>query len=163
MKYDWYGGEGKNEVLRETIRLTLTELEKEYGSKDVQSWRHPIFWRYYDPAAVAENPDKKPFRSRIRRGSTAAKLGLAPPYVPANLSESWNMLIKLSRDMPDLYDSTPTGGQNQFISATGQGNPNIADQVMLHANFEFKQVALQRERVAENAKSVERIDMSVNR
>ncbi|MBK6721263.1 MAG: hypothetical protein IPG62_15675 [Sphingomonadales bacterium] len=59
----------------------------------------------------------------------AGLLGLQPPYIPDNGSENWNSAGRSQKGDPVLYDLTPTGGQNLFMSTEGKGNPNIADQV----------------------------------
>lgn len=58
--------------------------------------------------------------------------------------------------------STPTGGQNLFVSTEGKGNPNIADQVKLHETFEFKKVDLDRAAVEREAVSTTKISFSGN-
>jgi penicillin G amidase len=156
--HDWFSGRNRDAVLRKTLTDTAAALTQRFGSDEISRWRQPIYYRFYDKAAQAKNPDKPVF-GRDLPGSTAGKLGLQPAYVPANLSESWNMLIKLTPEDTTLYDSTPTGGQNMFISADGKGNPNIADQVMLHVNYQFKPVALDRAAVEKAAVSTQRLRM----
>ncbi len=151
MKYDWFNGEDPNAVLKETIRQAAQSLAERYGSADPDKWRHHVFYRYYNANAAKDNPDKPSFNAP--HNSTAGRLGLQPAYVAANLSESWNMLVELKPEDTHLYDSTPTGGQNMFIDQHGKGNPNIADQVMLHANFEFKAVAIEKDAVVKDAVS----------
>ncbi len=158
MKHDWFNGMNRNQVLRQTVADAADILAKRYDSADPSRWRQPIFYKYYDAAAVEKNPDKPPFRGEPR-GSTAGKLGLQPAYVPANLSESWNMLIKLTPEDTNLYDSTPTGGQNMFIGPDGKGNPNIADQVTLHVNYQFKAVTLNRDKVVKDAVSIQKVTL----
>ena len=92
----------------------------------------------------------------------AGRLGLQPPYIPDNGSENWNMLVEVKKGDPVLYDSTPTGGQNLFVSTEGKGNPNIADQVKLHETFEFKKVDLDRAAVEREAVSTTKISFSGN-
>ena len=151
MKHDWFNGQDRKRVLKKTLADVAAALTQQFGSSDPRQWRQRIFYHYYDAAAAAQNPDKPSFGPA--RGSTAGKLGLQPAYVPANLSESWNMLVKMTPEDTSLYDSTPTGGQNMFISQDGKGNPNIADQVMLHVNFEFKKVPLDKAEVTSSAVS----------
>lgn len=173
MTYDWYKGRSKDAVLRKTVADTVAALEKQYGTSDVSEWRQRIFYFYYDPAAQAKNPDK-PTRSSAatvtatvsaslgRVTLAAGRLGLQPPYIPDNGSENWNMLVEVKKGDPVLYDSTPTGGQNLFVSTEGKGNPNIADQVKLHETFEFKKVDLDRAAVEREAVSTTKISFSGN-
>lgn len=158
MRHDWFNGQDRNRVLRQTVADTAAALAARHGSADPAQWRQRAFYQYRDPAAVARNPDKPPFRPDPR-GTEAGKLGLQPAYVPANLSEGWNILIKLSPDDTNLYDSTSMGGQNLFIASDGSGNPNIADQVDLHVNFEFKTVAIDQPTVEKNAVSTTRLPL----
>jgi acyl-homoserine lactone acylase PvdQ len=165
MRYDWFNGQDRNAVLRRTVARTAEELTKEFASADPSAWRTPIFWKYYDPAAIATQPDKKPYSPDPWvgvvvdefsgwQGSTAASLGLIPRAVPANGSERWNGLMEISRDTKDILDVTPVGGQNQFINLAGKGNPHLADQLMLHVNFQFKKVPLTRKAIEQEAESV---------
>ncbi len=169
MTYDWFAARSKDRVLRKTVADTVAALEKQHGSADPGRWRQRVFHFYYDPSAEPRNPDK-PTRagpavsaSLGRVTLAAGRLGLQPAYVTDNGSENWNMLIELKKDDPVLYDSTPTGGQNLFISANGKGNPNIADQVRLHENFEFKAVDLDRARVVRDAVSTTRLKYPDNK
>lgn len=169
MTYDWFKGRSKDAVLRKTVADTTAALAKQYGTADVNNWRQRVFHYYYDASARAKNPDK-PTRSgasvseSLGRVSLAAgRLGLQPAYITDNGSENWNMLIEVRKDDPVLYDSTPTGGQNLFITADGKGNPNIADQVKLHENFEFKAVDLDRARIIRDAVSTIKLKLPVGR
>lgn len=158
MEHDWFNGSDRNVVLRQTLRDTLSELVAESGSADVETWRQPVFYRYLNPEAASSNPDK-PSRVEIVDGQekgpdlAAPELGLQPAYVLDNGSENWNMLVELDASDPTLYDATQQGGQNLFIDTDGNGNPNIADQVDLHVNFEFKDVSLDRDRIMKEAVS----------
>lgn len=162
MKFDWFDGKDRNAVLRLTVARTVDALTKELGTPDMAAWKTPIFWKYYDRDAIGKHPDKPPYtpRSVIAdefsgwRGSTAASLGLIPPFVPANGSERWNGLMEISPEPRVMYDVSPIGGQSQFINLAGQGNPHIGDQVMLHVNFQFKKVPLTLKDIKEEAESV---------
>jgi len=165
MQYDWFNGRDRNAVLRQSVSRTTKELTKEFGSADPSAWRTPIFWKYYDPAAIARQPDKKPYSPDPWvgvvvdefsgwQGSTAASLGLIPAAVPANGSERWNGLMEISRDTKDMFDVSPVGGQNQFINLAGKGNAHLDDQLMLHVNFQFKKVPLTRKAIEQEAESV---------
>ena len=57
----------------------------------------------------------------------------------------------MRQDLVD--DATPAGGQNLFIDTNGKGNPNIADQVNLHLNFDFKTVEMEKAKVMAGAVS----------
>jgi penicillin G amidase len=158
MKHDWFNGRHRDEVLRETVAITVASLEKQYGSSNLNNWKTRIFYRYYDLAAKGKDPEKPDIAyDHLDATRTAGALGLLPSSVPANMSEYWNMLIELKPGEAVLYDSTPSGGQSLFISTDGKGNPHIGDQVSLHENFEFKAVALDHDRVVREAASSQRL------
>jgi len=92
-------------------------------------------------------------------GSTAARLGLIPAAVPANGSEQWNGLMELTRSAKIMYDASPVGGQNQFISLSGKATRHIDDQLMLHVNFQFKKVPLTLDEIKAEAESVVVLDV----
>ncbi len=167
MKFDWFDGRDRNEVLRETVARVVDELAREFGTDDMDAWRTPIFWKYYDAEAIGRNPDKPPYGAFTVvwdqfspwSGSTAARLGLIPAVVPANGSEQWNGLMELSPKAKIMYDASPTGGQNQFISLSGKATPHIGDQLMLHVNYEFKKVPMTLDEIEAEAESVVELEV----
>ncbi len=171
MEFDWYDGKHRNAVLRQTVARTVDELTKQFGTADLTAWKTPIFWKYYDADAMGKHPDRPPYsdltvlRDEFSgwRGSTAAKLGLIPASVPANGSERWNGLMEITKQAKIMYDVSPVGGQNQFISLAGKGNPHIGDQLMLHVNFQFKKVPMTLKEIQEEAESVVTLDVPVIR
>lgn len=162
MEYDWFNGKDKNQVLRLTVARTVDALTEEFGTADMAAWRTPIFWKYYDLKAETKRPGKEQNGPRYVigdqfsgwRGSTAATLGLIPAVVPMNGSEQWNGLMEITPERLVIYDASPVGGQSQFINLAGEGNPHIGDQLMLHVNFQFKEVPLTLEGIKEAAESV---------
>jgi acyl-homoserine lactone acylase PvdQ len=167
MEFDWFNGRERNDVLRETVARVVDELTREFGTGEMAAWKTPIFWKYYDPDAMIRQPDKPPYGSLTVvwdqfspwSGSTAAKLGLIPSAVPANGSEQWNGLMELTPDAKIMYDASPTGGQNQFISLTGKATRHIDDQLMLHVNYEFKKVPMTLEEIEAEAEAVVELDV----
>lgn len=162
MRYDWLNGRSLNATLQETVADVARILTERYKTSDIAKWQHPIFYKYYDGSAAANNPDKPDFHGNPR-GTTAGKLGLQPAYVPANLSEAWSMLVKLTPEDKNLYDVTPSGGQSMFIDRDGKGNPNIADQVILHANYQFKTVSIERDKIVRDAVSTQRLVVTMDK
>jgi acyl-homoserine lactone acylase PvdQ len=169
MTHDWFNGKDRDTVLRQTVARTVDELSEEFGSPDMATWKTPIFWRYYDREAVGKHPDKPQASSQhITRdefsgwhGSMAATLGLIPAFVPMNGSERWNGLLEISTDRQVAYDASPVGGQSQFINLAGEGNSHIGDQLMLHVNFQFKEVPLTLEGIKASAESVTTLEVPV--
>ena len=159
MKYDWFNGRDKDEVLRQSVAQTVELLTAEFGVADMTGWATAIFSKYYDLEALDNHPAGQPYgiisdQFSGWRGSTAAAVGLIPAVVPMNGSEQWNGLMEISSERRVVYDVSPAGGQNQFINLAGEGNPHRGDQLMLHVNFEFKEVLLRREDSAAAAESV---------
>lgn len=167
MKFDWFDGRDRKAVLRQTVARAVDELTKQFGTADVAAWKTPIFWKYYDADAMGKHPDKPPYgeltvlRDEFGgwRGSTAAKLGLIPPFVPANGSERWNGLMEITPQPRVMYDVSPVGGQNQFINLAGKATGHIGDQLMLHVNFQFKKVPMTLKDIQEEAESVVTVDV----
>jgi acyl-homoserine lactone acylase PvdQ len=167
MQFDWFNGKNRNVVLRQTVARVVDELTREFGTEEMAAWRTPIFWKYYDLDAMGRHPDKPPYSrwSVVHdqfspwSGSTAARLGLIPFAVPANGSEQWNGLMELTGNEKIMFDSSPTGGQNQFISLSGTATPHIGDQLMLHVNFQFKKVPMTLDEIQAESESVVVLDV----
>ena len=167
MAFDWYGGQDRLDVLRETVAQAVDELTEAFGTTDMTAWKTPIFWKYFDGDAMENHPDMPAYRDNtVHRdefsgweGTTAGRLGLIPPAVPANGSERWTGLMELTADEAIMYDVSPIGGQNQFINLAGEGTPNLDDQLMLHVNYEFKRVPMTQAEVREEAVSTVTLDV----
>jgi hypothetical protein len=144
----------------------VDELSNELGTGEMAAWRTPTYWRYYDAEALGKHPDK-PSRRRYAhgdqfsgwQGTTAARLGITPFAIPDNGSEQWNGLMELTGTSKLVYDASPLGGQNQFIDLGGKATPNISDQLMLHARFEFKRVPMSLEELRAEAVSVVTVEV----
>lgn len=155
MAYDWYQGRPRNEVIRETLVRTLEKVEKAQGGGDMAKWRTPIYWKYYDASKRAANPDKPTYPGSGGMTTTPGRVGAIPFAIPANLSESWNVLMEVGGPQPQvMLSSTPLGGQSQFINTAGKAGPHVGDQVELHQNFRFKTVPMDANAVAAEAESV---------
>jgi len=161
MRTDWFGGRDRDAVLRETMRRTVDELASEFGTADPSAWKQPIYWRYYDAAAMGEDPQRPSRRPTAHgdefsgwRGTTAGRLGLIPSAVPDNGSERWNGIMEVSSREKIVFDASPSGGQNQFISLAGEATPNLADQLMRHVRYDLKRVPMERDELRAQAISV---------
>jgi hypothetical protein len=161
MKFDWFGGKEPRLVLREIVAQVVDELSKEFGTEDMKTWRMPIYWRYYDAEALGKHPEKPSRRTYAHgdqfsgwQGTTAARLGISPFAIPDNGSEQWNGLMEVTAQAKLVYDASPSGGQNQFIDLSGKATPNISDQLLLHARFEFKKVPMSIQELRAEAVSV---------
>jgi hypothetical protein len=167
MRFDWFNGRNKDVVLRETVARVADELTKEFRTGDMSAWRTPIFWKYYDAEAMGKLSQKPSYGALTVvwdqfapwSGSTAARLGLIPPAVPANGSEQWNGLMEMTPSAKIMFDASPTGGQNQFINLAGKATPHIGDQLMLHVNFQFKRVPMTIDEIQAEAESVVTLDV----
>jgi hypothetical protein len=161
MRFDWFLGKQRSAVLRQIVTRVVEELSKEFGSEDMAVWKTPIYWRYYDADPLGRHPDKPSRRSYAHpdqfsgwSGTTAARLGITPFAIPDNGSEQWNGLMEISAREKIVYDGSPLGGQNQFINLAGEANPNIGDQLLLHATFELKKVPMSLAELRAEARSV---------
>jgi acyl-homoserine lactone acylase PvdQ len=161
MRFDWFLGKQRSAVLRQIVTRVVEELSKEFGSEDMAAWKTPIYWRYYDADPLGRHPDKPSRRSYAHpdqfsgwSGTTAARLGITPFAIPDNGSEQWNGLMEISAREKIVYDGSPLGGQNQFINLAGEANPNIGDQLLLHATFELKKVPMSLAELRAEARSV---------
>jgi penicillin G amidase len=156
MKHDWFGAQGRDAVLKQTLLATAAELEKTYKTPDMQRWLHPVFWRFYNPAEAKKSPGLPSFQDEDNIiGTTAGRLGLIPGKIRDNGSENWNALMEISPQTKAFLDVTRSGGQNQFINTAGQGNPHIGDQVDTHVSFQFKEVPMTDAEIAAAQTAVE--------
>jgi len=166
MKYDWFGESDRDALLRATVRRTVSELEGEFGTQEMTDWRMPIYWRYYDTEAFGRDASRPSRRASAHgdqfsgwRGTTAARLGIMPDAIPDNGSEQWNGIMELTSREKLVYDVSPSGGQNQFISLAGHATPNISDQLMRHADFDLKKVPMTLDEVLAQAISTVTIEV----
>jgi acyl-homoserine lactone acylase PvdQ len=156
LQHDYFNGKDRDAVIVQTIRATIDKLKPQFPGADMADWRQPVFWKYLDPSRkTADKPalpgDPEPVR-------TSAALGYGPVAVKHNLGEEWTGLIDLSPTDHAFYSSIEAGGQNLFIDPAGKGNPNLTDQVMLHADNKLKRIDLAPEDIKRNAVSVTKLD-----
>jgi penicillin G amidase len=141
LQFDYFKGRDRDAVMVETLRQTLATLQPQFPGKEMEDWRLPVFWKYFDPAR--ESPDHPVLPGD---GPTAARtwavLGLGPSSVVHNGGEEWVGLMELNPDHPVLYSVVEAGGQSMFIDPSGKGNPHLTDQVTMHAENEFKRIDL---------------------
>ena len=148
LTFDWYRGRDKQRLLRDSVAKSVAELERQYKSADMNSWRQATYWKYYDDKAAARHPEHSPFPEEEQTGgSTAGQLGLVSDAVFNNGSEEWNALMEISSGTRSFLDVSPTGGQSQFIDIAGRGNSHLDDQIDKHVKFEFKKVPMTRREV----------------
>jgi hypothetical protein len=153
LTFDYFNGRNSNVVLTETIKATVETLRGEFPGKDMADWKTPVFWKYYDPAAkVAERPElpDSPEPARL-----SAVLNLGPRMAPHNGGEGWVGLMEIDRDHPAIYSVVDAGGQSQFIDPSGNGNPHLTDQTMMHETNELKKTVMTPEAVRAAAVSTQ--------
>lgn len=154
MTVDYLNGKSVEEVLRKTLDATLAKLEARFGSPDVDSWRQPVYWRYFDDAAFAKDTDTaRGDYAYTLANSAAVQLGKVPERIRHNGNEDWNALMTIDAAKPPLLSVLPTGGQSRFISLNGTASPHIADQVERHRTFDFKSIPLTPSEVRAAAKT----------
>jgi penicillin amidase len=155
IKYDYLKGRDRDALIVQTIRATIDQLKPQFKGQDMADWRLPIFWKYYDPSRVT--PDKPPLPGSEGEARVAAKLGLGPYVVPSNGGEEWTVLMELEPKQAGIYSIVEAGGQDLFIDPAGHGNPNLSDQTLMHANNEYKHIAMAPDEVKREAVSVVRL------
>ena len=139
MKWDFFNGEDRDELVRRTLRRTLAELEQDYGTADMAQWLHAVGQRRfatYDPSIY-----------------WAVKLGHIPEAVPMNGMPSWTTVMEIGEEPPRMLTAIPSGGQSRFINPAGEAGSHISDQVSRHLEHDLKTVWLDRSRVLADAES----------
>ena len=150
LQFDYFKGRDRDAVIIETLRKTLEVLKPQFPGKDLADWRLPIFWKYFDPSRITpEYPQLPGDGPPVAR--TWAKLGLGPVRVPHHGGEEWVGLMELDPRDQALYSVVEAGGQSQFIDPSGHGNPHLTDQVVLHAESNFKRIDLSPDAVRHSA------------
>ncbi len=157
LTFDYFGKRDRDQVMIETIRRTIDKVKAGYPGKPMSEWRLPIFWKYYDPSKIT--PDRPSLTGEDEGGKarTSAALGLGPAMVPHNGGEGWVGLMEVSPDIHTLYSVTELGGQNQFISPDGAGNPHLVDQTMMHVQSQFKKTEMAPDAVRATAVSSQQL------
>ncbi|MBO9696879.1 MAG: penicillin acylase family protein [Sphingopyxis sp.] len=148
---DYFGGRDRTAVTIDTIKATLAEVRARFPGKDMAEWKQPIFWKYFD--ASLETPDRPQMAEDYPEHRLSAVLRLGPTMAPHNGGESWVGLMEIARNRRALYSVIDAGGQNLFIDPKGRGNPNLADQTMMHETNELKKIELAPEQFRKNAVS----------
>lgn len=148
---DYFGGRDRTAVMIDTIKATLAEVKARFPGKDMAEWRQPIFWKYFD--ASLETPDRPQMAEDAPERRLSAVLRLGPTMAPHNGGESWVGLMEIARDRRALYSVVDAGGQNLFIDPKGRGNPNLADQTMMHETNELKKISLVPDEIRKTATS----------
>jgi penicillin amidase len=140
LQFDYFKGRDRDAVIVETLRKTIDALQPQFPGKDMEEWRLPVFWKYFDPAR--ESPDYPVLPGDPPTARTWAVLGLGPARVVHHGGEEWVGLMELNPERPVLYSVVEAGGQSMFIDPSGTGNPHLTDQVTMHAENEFKRIDL---------------------
>jgi acyl-homoserine lactone acylase PvdQ len=140
LQFDYFKGRDRDAVIVETLRKTIDTLQPQFPGKDMDDWRLPVFWKYFDPAR--ESPDHPVLPGDPPTARTWAVLGLGPARIVHNGGEEWVGLMELNPDRPVLYSVVEAGGQSMFIDPSGKGDPHLTDQVIMHAENEFKRIDL---------------------
>lgn len=148
---DYFGGRDRTAVMIDTIKATLAEVKARFPGKDMAEWKQPIFWKYFD--ASLETPDRPQMAEDAPERRLSAVLRLGPTMAPHNGGESWVGLMEIARDRRALYSVIDAGGQNLFIDPKGRGNPNLADQTMMHETNELKKITLVPDEIRKTATS----------
>ena len=148
---DYFAGRDRTAAMIDTIKATLAEVKARFPGKDMAEWKQPIFWKYFD--ASLETPDRPQMAEDYPEHRLSAVLRLGPTMAPHNGGESWVGLMEIARDRRALYSVVDAGGQNLFVDPKSNGNPNLADQTMMHETNELKKIDLAPEQFRKNSAS----------
>jgi penicillin amidase len=155
MRWDFFNGEDRDVVLQRTLAETISRLQEEYGTPDMNRWHKRIFWRYFDPSAAANADPEAPVAADgpdLLYGM-GVQLGHIPARIPHNGMPLWTTIMEFGDTPARMLSLIPTGGQSWFISSNGEANPHISDQVMRHLQFDYKVVEMEREAILADLES----------
>lgn len=138
LQFDYFQGRDRNAVIAQTIRATIDKVKPTYPGQPMTAWRAPIYWKYFDASKFDPRKPSLPGEEMYRR--TASVLGLAPAMVKHHGGEGWVGMMELDPKDRAIFSVVEAGGQNLFIDQAGRGNPNLSDQLPMHANNEFKRI-----------------------
>ena len=124
---DYLNGRDIDAVVRKTLDTTLAEMEKKFGTADMNAWLTPVAYRTFSSSSLM--------------GSLAVDLGKIPAKIKHNGNENWNAIMKIDASRLPIETLIPTGGQSWFINTSGTASPHISDQVERHRDLDFKSVA----------------------
>lgn len=155
MKWDYFNGRNRVDVVVESQKRTIEALEPEFESEDVAEWYQPIFWHYLSRADIkgATKPRIKHGRSTGYSGA-ATTFGYLPKAVKDNGMPDWTAIMEITDEDPHYLSSIPSGGQSWFINQGLKASPHIDDQYEKHANFTYKTVSLNDEKIKSNYESI---------
>jgi hypothetical protein len=157
LQFDYFNGRDHDAVIVQSIRETIDSLKPRFAGQDMVDWRLPVFWKYFDPARkTADRPALPGDESGSARTSTL--LGLGPYAVKHHGGEEWVGLMELTPEHPILYSVVEAGGQNLFVDPNGNGNPNLTDQTMMHAENEFKRIDMAPQDIKRTALSMTKLE-----
>ena len=155
LQFDYLKGRDRDAVILQTLRRTIDTVKPRFAGLAMSEWRQPVFWKYLDATRMDPAKPLYPGEEKFRR--TSAVLGHGPKVVKHHGGEGWVGMMELNPKDPAMFSVIEAGGQNQFIDPTGRGNPNLTDQVVMHANNEFKRIDMSLEDVKRTAVSTTRL------
>jgi acyl-homoserine lactone acylase PvdQ len=155
LQFDYFQGRDRDAVIAQTIRATIDKVKPKYPGQPMAAWRAPIFWKYFDAGKFDPARPAMPNEDMFRR--TASVLGLAPAMVPHHGGEGWVGMMELNPKDRALFSVVEAGGQNLFIDQAGKGNPNLSDQLPMHAKNEFKRIDMTLETIKRDAVSTTKL------
>ena len=149
VKWDFFNGKSRNQVVRETLRQTVIELKEKFETSDMTKWKQPVFWRYLSiggsDEATADMPvsDGPSYLKESPVAGAAVTLGYLPEAVRHNGLADWTAIMEFGNTPPRIQSVIPSGGQSWFISlgwkALGwKASPHINDQYERHRDFDYK-------------------------
>lgn len=149
MRYDFFNGQDKQAVLRQTLAATAEKLAEQFDSQDVASWKQPIFWRCF--GSVPKELKGRGYRNRI--AGLGVQLGHITDKVHHNGMPGWTCIMELDENKRSIQSLIPTGGQCWFVNTKRKAGPHINDQTLRHRDFDYKTVSKDKARINELAES----------
>ena len=159
VKWDFFNGKSRRDVILETLQQTLTELEKTYGTADMARWKHPVFWRYLaqggsdNPSRSKLPPDGPSYLKESAVAGGGIKLGYLPKAVRHNGLPNWTAIMEIGNTPPRLLSAIPSGGQSWFINTGWKASPHINDQYWRHRDFDYKVIEMDADTIMKNCES----------
>jgi acyl-homoserine lactone acylase PvdQ len=156
LKFDYFNGRSRDAVITATIRQTIDALKPEFANLPLNDWHQPVYWKYLDPSRKVPERPALPHDEVVTR--TFATLGLGPAAVKHHGGEGWVGMMDLNPKKRSIYSVVEAGGQSLFISPDGTGNPHLTDQLLMHANNEFKRIEMSMPEIKRSAVSATRLE-----
>ena len=125
LNYDYLGGRDKGQLVVNSLKDAIAELETQYGSSDMSTWLTPVRMQNYDAQGALPGGKIHPYMNR----------------------GTYNQIAEMVADgLPNAKNVIPPG-QSGLVLLPGIPSPYVADQVPLYASWTYKPMLFTRESV----------------